>query len=107
VGWERIERLEFKPPKYVRDLLWRQAELSIRRGPDAVVYVPVLYPGSHRSDDPKLRLGRGTDWTGAADGPIAGVGQRTLLVGDSDRPILTIGRIAVSDNRATTTAAVE
>ena len=45
VGWERIEQLEFKPPQYLRDLLWRQAEMVIRGGPDALVYVPVLYFG--------------------------------------------------------------
>jgi type VI secretion system protein ImpE len=99
IGWERIEKLEFRPPKYLRDLLWRQTEMAIREGPDAVVYVPVLYLGSHRSKDPAVRLGRSTDWSGPAGGPIAGVGQRTLLVGDQDKAILSIGRISFSLDR--------
>jgi type VI secretion system protein ImpE len=99
IGWERIEKLEFRPPKYLRDLLWRQTEMVIRDGPDAVVYVPVLYPGSHGSQDPEVRLGRRTDWIETLGGPTAGVGQRTLLVGDGDKSILSIGRISFSFDR--------
>jgi type VI secretion system protein ImpE len=105
IGWERIEKLEFRSPKYLRDLLWRQTEMVIREGPDALVYVPVLYPGSHRSQDPELRLGRRTDWIETPAGPTAGVGQRTLLVGDADKSILSIGRISFSLDRARSTSA--
>jgi type VI secretion system protein ImpE len=94
IAWERIHSLEFHPPKYVRDLLWRQTQMVIRDGPDAVVYVPVLYPGSHRSTDSGLRIGRKTEWVEGEGGVTTGVGQRTLLVGDEDKPILSIGRIA-------------
>ena len=100
VGWERIERLEFKPPALVRDLLWRQAEIVVRGGPDALVYVPVLYQGSHRSQDPELRLGRRTEWREMPGGPIAGVGQRTLLVGEGDKSLLSIGTISFSPGAA-------
>jgi type VI secretion system protein ImpE len=94
VGWERIEQLEFKPPRFLRDLLWRQVEMVIRGGPEALVYVPVLYFGSHRSQDAEIRLGRKTDWQETPDGPTIGVGQRILLVGDGDRPILSLGRLS-------------
>jgi type VI secretion system protein ImpE len=96
IGWEQVEKLEFRPPKCLRDLLWRQAEMVFREGPDALVYVPVLYSGSHRSGDPELRLGRMTAWIETPTGPTAGVGQRTLLVGDSDKSILSIGSISFS-----------
>ncbi len=93
VGWERIEQLEFRPPRYLRDLLWRQAEMVIRGGPEALVYVPVLYFGSHDSQDAEVRVGRKTDWLESPGGPTRGVGQRMLLVGDEERPILSIGRL--------------
>ena len=96
VGWERLEQLEFKPPRFVRDLLWRQAEMVIRGGPEALVYVPVLYFGSHRNQDADVRLGRKTDWQETPGGPTAGVGQRMLLVGEDDRPILSIGSLSFS-----------
>jgi len=96
IGWERIEKLEFRPPRSLRDLLWRQTEMAIREGPDALVYVPVLYRGSHGSPDPEVRLGRRTDWIETPGGPTAGVGQRTLLVGDAGKSILSIGKISFS-----------
>ena len=98
VAWERLESVDFRPPKHLRDLLWRPAEMVVRGGPDALVYVPVLYPGSHTSEDADLRLGRKTDWLQMPDGPTLGRGQRTFLVGDEDKSILSIQRIAFSPN---------
>ncbi len=94
--WQQIEKVEFKPPRLLRDLVWRQAGMTLRDGPDAVVYVPVVYPGSHRQPDPELRLGRRTDWIESAPGLTIGVGQRTFLVGNGDKPFLTIGTIGVA-----------
>jgi type VI secretion system protein ImpE len=105
IPWERIEKLEFRPPKYLRDLIWRQTDMVIREGPEALVYVPVLYPETHRSTDPELRLGRRTDWVETPGGPTTGLGQRTLLVGDVDQAILSIGRISFSPGGGATPSA--
>ena len=105
VAWEQIERLEFRPPKVMRDLVWRQADMTIRSGPDALVYVPVLYPGSHRHANPELRLGRRTEWIEGPDTLTIGVGQRTFLVGDADKSIMTIGSIVPSASVAPAAAA--
>ncbi len=91
IGWERIQQLQFKPPKYLRDVLWRQAEMVLHDGTEALVFIPVLYPGTHASPDPEVRLGRKTDWNESANGVTRGVGQRMLLVGDEDLPLLSIG----------------
>ena len=96
VEWERIERLEFRPPQYLRDLLWRPAQMVIRGGPEALVFIPVLYVGTHRSGDREARVGRKTEWIGTGDGIMRGVGQRMLLVGDEDKAILSLGEIAFS-----------
>jgi type VI secretion system protein ImpE len=78
---ERVEAIQFDKPKRARDLYWRRVTMSVRGGPDGVVYLPAIYgdddPG--RGDD--LRLGRATDWIEAAAGPVRGVGQRMFLVG--------------------------
>lgn len=100
VSWDRIETLGFRKPKLLRDLIWRPAEMSIRTGPDAVVYVPALYFGSHRSDDPQLRCGLGTNWVQAGDGPARGVGQRMFLVGNEDRPLMTLESISFSGSNS-------
>jgi type VI secretion system protein ImpE len=94
LGWERIQRLQFKPPKYLRDVLWRQAEMALHAGPEALVFVPVLYPETQASLDPEVRLGRKTAWIEAANGVTRGVGQRTLLVGERDMPLLSIGTLS-------------
>jgi protein involved in temperature-dependent protein secretion len=40
-----------------------------------------------------LRMGRETDWTDAAAGPVRGIGQRVLLCGEEDIAIMDIGEL--------------
>jgi type VI secretion system protein ImpE len=81
ISTEQIETIQFGKPKRARDLYWRRVTMSVRGGPDGVVYLPALYG----NDDPglvdDLRLGRATDWIETAHGPVRGVGQRMFLVG--------------------------
>lgn len=89
---DRVELLELHPPEHPRDLLWRPAHLIVRDGPDGEVYLPVLYAGTQRMNDDRLRLGRATEWTGdgSENGPVRGVGQRTFLAGEGAVAILEI-----------------
>ena len=100
VALETIESLEFRPPKRTRDLLWRQAEMSVHGGPNGDVYIPCLYSGTAACSDDKLRLGRATDWSPAEAGPVRGTGQRVLLVGDEDRSILEITKVEFNNSRS-------
>lgn len=96
VELERIESIEFRQPAQLRDLIWRPAGMTIFGGADAVVYVPVLYAGTRDSEDPEVRIGRGTHWIENADGPTRGVGQRMFLVDETDRSIMSIHNIAIN-----------
>jgi type VI secretion system protein ImpE len=96
IAWNRIERLEFKPPKYLRDVLWRQADMVVPGKPDALVYVPVLYAGTHASAERSVRLGRKTEWQERPGDLTEGLGQRTLLVGDEGKPLLSLGWLTFS-----------
>lgn len=88
---ERIESMELHPVETPRDLLWRPAAMSVQGGPDGVVYIPVVYFGDAESSDDALKLGRATDWIEHEDeGPVLGRGQRTFLIGEDDRPILSL-----------------
>jgi type VI secretion system protein ImpE len=87
---EQIDALEFQAPTRLRDLLWRRTHMTVRDGPDAEVFLPVLYPGAAQEQDEQLRLGRATDWRGGGTTPTRGVGQRTFLVGDEAIPILEL-----------------
>jgi type VI secretion system protein ImpE len=96
VPFERVERLEFEPPKRPRDLLWRRAQIAVRDGPEGEVYLPVLYVGSHAEADDRVKLGRLTDWRGGHGAPFRGVGQRLLLVGGEERPVLEIREVTTA-----------
>ncbi|MDO9712944.1 type VI secretion system accessory protein TagJ [Paracraurococcus lichenis] len=89
---ERVARLAPRPPRRPRDLLWRQAELTLRDGPSADVFLPVLYPMPGDAAEP-LRLGRATEWQGPPGGPMRGLGQRVLLVGEEAVTAMELGTL--------------
>ncbi|MBI3861442.1 MAG: SciE type virulence protein [Planctomycetia bacterium] len=97
VPFSTIENLEFRPPKRPRDLIWRQTEISVNGGPNGEVFIPCLYAGAATHADDQIRLGRATDWVG--DGPVRGVGQRMLLVGEADKSILEITKVDFTNSR--------
>lgn len=85
VPLENVNLLELRKPARSRDLMWRQAHLDVRSGPDGEVYIPAIYgtpPADGVADAEALRLGRATDWVGGNGAPTRGVGLRTMLVGD-------------------------
>ncbi len=92
---ERVQTVEFHPPKRPRDLLWRQCEMVVEDGPHGDVYLPTVYFASAGGED-QLRLGRGTDWTGGDGEPMRGHGQRMFLMGDEAVPIMQLESIEFS-----------
>lgn len=93
VPTETVELLELHKPERTRDLYWRPAHLIVTDGPDGVVYIPALYPGSHAATDEAVKLGRRTDWTVGDSQPYRGLGQREFLIGESAKSIMEIGTI--------------
>lgn len=92
----RIITVEFRPAACPRDLLWREAEMDVRDGPNGVVYLPSLYWNSHSNSDDAIKLGRATDWTGEEDEIVRGQGQRIFLAGEDDLPILELDQLEFS-----------
>ncbi len=90
---EKVEHVEFRPPTRPRDLLWVRAHMTVRGGPDGEVYLPTLYAGSQADADPRIQLGRLTDWKGGGAEPVRGIGQRTFLVGEESLAILELKEI--------------
>jgi len=91
---ERVESMEFRAPTRPRDLLWRRVHMVVQGGPDGEVFIPSLYAGTHQDEDDRVRLGRATDWRGGQDSPVRGIGQRTFLVGNEDKTILSMREIS-------------
>lgn len=94
---DRVESIEFREPLRPRDLFWRNTHLIVRDGPDAEVFIPVLYPRAAVEDDDLARLGRLTDWRGGDGAPVRGVGQRTFLIGEETRSILELHDLSFGD----------
>jgi type VI secretion system protein ImpE len=90
VPFDKVRRVDFKPPARPRDLLWRHAQLSVVDGPDGAVYVPAIYPATLTSVSDAARLGRLTDWQGGDGTPVRGIGQRTFVVGEEARAVMEI-----------------
>lgn len=90
---QRIQTIEFHPPKRPRDLLWRQAEMTVEDGPYGDVFMPAVYSLPGDLQDDQLRLGRGTEFLGGDGKPTRGVGQRMFLVGDDAVSIMQIENI--------------
>lgn len=89
---DRIESIQFDPPKRARDLYWRRVTMSVRDGPDGVVYLPVIYADDRAGLSDDLRLGRATDWI-EDNGPVRGVGQRMFLAGQDLVSIMDVTEI--------------
>lgn len=96
IALEQVESLEFDAPERPVDLLWRSARISVRSGPEGAVFVPALYAPDEGASDAH-KLGRATDWVAlGTQGAMRGLGQRTLLVGERDVPLLEVGRIEIA-----------
>jgi type VI secretion system protein ImpE len=94
IPMDRVELIEFRQPRRARDLLWRQAHMVVRDGPDGEVFLPTLYPGTHTDPDDRVRLGRVTDWKRSDGGLVRGLGLRTFLVGDEARTIMELTEVS-------------
>lgn len=87
---ERVEQLEFQPPRRACDLLWREARMVVSNGPDGVVYLPTTYASGNADVDDQLRLGRGTDWVGDEHTVMRGRGLRMFLVGEQAKSLMEL-----------------
>jgi type VI secretion system protein ImpE len=90
--FESLEAIEFHPMKRPRDLLWRPARITFPGGTEGEVFFTTIYADTYKEADEQLLLGRMTDWR-ESGGPVSGVGQRLLLFGEIDRPILEINDV--------------
>lgn len=92
IDFSRIARLKIEPVQRLRDLAFRQAQLTLVDGAVAPVLLPAIY---HQVDgeDEKARLGNETEWVELPTGLTVGKGQRCFLVGDELRSLNEIEKI--------------
>lgn len=97
---ERVESISFEKPKRARDLYWRRVSMSVRGGPDGVVYMPAIYGDDDTGLGDELRLGRATDWIEGPEGPVRGVGQRMFLAGQDLVSVMDMTEIVFDEPMA-------
>ena len=90
---ERIRSLSFDAPRRSRDLILRRCSIDLKDGTEGVVFLPAIYMGLAAETEHALQLGRVTEWTEPADGPVRGRGQRVMLVGDEAVPFTTLANV--------------
>ena len=93
VPWEAVKSITMEPPKHLRDLIWMPATVELHIGPLGEVFLPVLYPQSYLHPDNQVKLGRVTDWRADVEGLALASGQRMLVAGERDWPLLEIRQL--------------
>lgn len=96
VPWEQVQSLSVMPPQRPRDLVWAAAKLTLTDGVQRSCYLPALYPNSSTADNDDAKLGRLTDWVQIENGPVRGLGQHLLAIGDSDIGLLELRTFSAS-----------
>ncbi len=98
IEFRNLKAIRLDEPKRLRDLYWRSAniELCEEMSSESLhgVLIPVLYPQSYLFDDDQTRLGRTTDFAISGSGQELPFGQRILLIGDQEVPLLDIRSVA-------------
>ena len=90
VAFSEVSVLQSEGPKDLRDTVWYPVQIQFREGQSVAALLPTRYPGSERSSDLALRMGRGTGWQEEAAGESA-FGQHLLtLSGGEDIGLLTV-----------------
>lgn len=94
IDCSQIISLELNPVEHLSDMLWRGGRIQTTGDVSGRIHIPVLYHGSRASADPRVRIGRATEWDSHGDaGVVTGRGQREFLVGDEAIPLLQINEL--------------
>ena len=91
--FEQIKQIEIQAPRTLRDLIWTPAKVALRSETSGDLYVPAQYHGSAEHPDDRIKLGRMTDWKKVGEGTHLGVGQRMLLIDETEQALLQIRNI--------------
>lgn len=87
--FEQIVRVEFDPPRSLRDLLWTPAGIQTRDN-ELKAFVPALYPATAEEGNDLVRLGRMTDWKEVGPELYVGRGLRLLAFDGEERAFLDV-----------------
>ena len=94
IPWEAIESVEISRPQHLRDLVWAPARVELDIGSLGDIFLPALYVHSYLHADPRVKLGRMTDWRQDIAEVAVASGQKVLVAGEREYPLLEVRSIA-------------
>jgi type VI secretion system protein ImpE len=95
IPFMHVSRIRMEEPADLRDLVWAPAQVTWSNGGESIVLIPVRYPGTAASGDPRLRLARRTEWLNSGADSSRGLGQRMLTTDVDEYPLLQIRDISL------------
>ncbi|GGY16158.1 hypothetical protein GCM10008098_04190 [Rhodanobacter panaciterrae] len=98
VPFSRVQELKFEAPTDLRDKIWVPVQVTWSNGGRAIGFIPGRYPGSERTDNNDLVLGRKTEWVDVGADFQIGLGQRMLATDAGDYPLLDARLISFDTN---------
>jgi type VI secretion system protein ImpE len=96
IPFERIREIRIEKPANLRDIVWATATFTWTNSGEAVGLIPVRYPGSEKSEDNLIRMGRKTDWKDIGNDFYLGTGQRMLTSDQGDFSLLETRQIILN-----------
>ncbi len=100
VPFNRFSKIVLEAPVDLRDLVWMPAQFHFANGGEAVGVIPTRYPGSERSPDCQIRLGRKTVWEEQAPDVFRGLGQRILTPDAGDYALMDVRTVVIGAQAA-------
>jgi type VI secretion system protein ImpE len=94
---EQIQIIEIQTPRTLRDLLWAPAKVAMRGHALGQVFLPVNYHGSNEHPNDLVKLGRMTEWEALGETFVLGMGQRSYLLDDDEKPLLELRKIELAE----------
>jgi type VI secretion system protein ImpE len=94
VPFDQITRVDIRPPKKLRELMWVQARLEVEGQPASDVFIPTRYTDSYLNPNENVKLGRVTEWDALHDRMVIGQGQRMFLVDDEEIALLDLDGVS-------------
>ncbi len=101
IPWEAVRSVTIEQPKHLRDLVWLPAHVELDIGSLGEVFLPVMYESSYRHPDDRVKLGRMTDWQAGIEGLSLATGQKLLVAGDRDWPLLEVRQLEITSSEET------
>ena len=79
IPFEHIREVNLRTRTHMMDTVWAPADFRWLNEGAASGYIPTRYPGSEKSADGQIQLGRKTEWQERAENFFCGLGHRTFV----------------------------